>query len=233
MARAMQARIVLGISFFSVLAASGPVRAGLISVVLTAGEGGSTATASSGKFQFTSPSTSALVTVNQMVGIGSVQATTGGGVSFFGPTGVPMLLNVADGSAYLASSGAPSGAVPSTGLASASPQPIAAPAGSALLNVTETANANGTESLAVSVTDQNGNVLGSGKIDVPGTGWWVLGLTPGSASSTPPSTPSSPGSPSNPSPPATNATPEPATLALAVIGLPLAGAVRLFRRKVS
>ena len=61
---------------------------------------------------------------------------------FFGPTGVPMVLNVADGSAFLASSTTPSGVVPSTGLASAAPQPIPAPAGSALLNVTETPTSN-------------------------------------------------------------------------------------------
>src|SRR5207249_4662908 len=119
--------------------------------------------------------------------------------------------------------------------------------------------ANGSRVLSVSVTNSAGGSLGGTQVTLPDGGWWVLGLGSARPPAPPPIDPGpvDPGPPSgggggtdNPGtlpppvpvpvppsvpPPDTGApsgpvsTPEPATLALVGVGLPLVGAARWLR----
>ena len=222
----------------------GPARAGLISVILSAGSDGSSTPTASGSFQFTSPTDSPVVGISDLVGISSAQANTAGGSAFFGGLGLPIVLDVSDGVAVISSSTAPAGAVPSTGLATAAPTaPDTIPTDAAVLSAILSDPIDGaSQLLSVSVANGSGSELGSGQVVVPEGGWWVLGLSPQAVTTPPVVDPPvidppvidppivDPPVVDPPSPP-TAATPEPTTLALAALGLPLAGATRWLRRK--
>jgi hypothetical protein len=209
-------------------------------VTLAAGLPGSATPTDSSEFQFDNPH-GPMVAVNSFTGGGIAEAATGGGSSFFSGVGTPVLLNLANGSAYIASNGTPDGAKSAGGTpASAGPVPGGSvPSSAALLGV-DVAPTNSGSKLTASVTDGNGNSLGSGSVNIPQNGWWVLGLNPNDPTQpTPPSDPGSPPPPSDPNPPTIPppsttppgtgpmATPEPATFVLAVIG---GAAAQLWRR---
>lgn len=215
-------------------------------VTLAAGMPGSATPTDTSEFQFDNPH-GPMIALNSFTGGGLAEASTGGGNSFFSGVGTPVLVNLADGSAYIASNDAPAGAKSASG-SSASAAPIAGgtvPSSAALLGVNVASSGTGS-TLTASVADSNGTALGSGSLNIPQNGWWVLGLSPTDPSQSAPP-PSNPGSsdpgvppPSNPTPPVETpppssnspgvsplTTPEPATLALAAIG---GIAVRLWRR---
>lgn len=243
--RAGHLAIVVGAVLTTTLGGAAIARAGFISVLLSAGENGVSTASASGNFQFTNPADSPQLAINDLAGTGMIQAGTGGGVSFFNLGGVPVVLSVADGSAFIASSGAPAGAIPSTGLGSIAPEAGGTiPTDAALLSLS-LSDATGGPVLTLSVTDAGGDVLGSGQVSVPAGGWWAIGLTSDGGARPPVEEPPvieppvvippvvEP--PVLPSDPPTAATPEPTTLALAAIGLPLAGAAlgrkRLLRNR--
>ena len=174
-----------------------PARAG-VWVTLAAGLPGASAPASEGEFWFNTPHAPPLVAVNQLTGGATVEATTGGGSVFFGGAGTPVLLNVGDGSAYIASGSPPDGVkgrAPSGGgsAAPATTAPVAGgdiPTAAALLGIAlADPLADGSRGLTATVTDAGGTVLGTGTLTVPDGGWWVLGLTPGEQLPTPPPPP--------------------------------------------
>ena len=120
----------------------------------------------------------------------NVEATTGGGSSFFTNGAVPVVLPTTDGYAYLAGGAKPGDLSDALkrqtsggqGLASGPPDATAtAPPGNAVLLSADLSDpdANGTRSLTVTVTDGQSNPLGSGTVTVPDGGWWVIGLGPG------------------------------------------------------
>ena len=229
----------VGAVLVGVLGGPGTARAGFISVLMAAGPDGSSSPSSLGSFQFSNPTGSPLIGIGQLGGVSSAQANTAGGSAFFGGLGLPIVVNVSDGAAVLSSTGAPSGAVPSTGLSSVAPTaPDTIPAGAAVLdaNLLPPA-ANGSQVLSVSVTDGLGTALGNGQVTVPAGGWFVLGLTRGVATTPPPVVPPVIDPPpvvppvGPPVVPPTAATPEPATLVLAGLGLPLVAVARRLRRK--
>lgn len=206
-------------------------------VTLAAGLPGIETPTSSSEFLFDNPH-APYIAVNQLTGGISAEATTGGGSTFFGGAGTPVLLNLGDGSAYVASGGAPPGAktAGAGGGTPASAAPVAGgsvPPNAALLgiNLADPKN-DGSRTLTAGITDANGNPLGSSSVEVPDGGWWVLGLGPNAQ--TPPPNPD-PG-PIDPPPPVDPlpeppvitppsprgggvATPEPGTLALAAVGV--------------
>jgi len=210
-------------------------------VTLAAGLPGSATPTDSSEFQFDNPH-GPMVAVNSFTGGGIAEAATGGGNSFFSGVGTPVLLNLADGSAYIASSGTPDGAKSAGGTpASAGPVPGGSvPSSAALLGVDVAPNNSGSK-LTASVTDGNGASLGSGSVNIPQNGWWVLGLNPNEPTQPippPPTDPGTPPPPTTPNPPVTVpppsppvvapiGTPEPTTLMLAAIG---GAAAQLWRR---
>lgn len=224
------------------LAAPAAAQAASVWVTLAAGLPEVVAPTSTSDFFFDNPH-APNIAVNQLTGGMTAEATTGGGSSFFGGAGTPVLLNLADGSAYLASGSPPPGAKTEiAGATAASSAPVAGgsvPSNAALLGVTVAEPDGGTRALTATVTDSAGNVLGNALLTVPEEGWWVLGLTPDPRQPTP-----DPGPiilpPVDPDPipeplPTTSpppsggpvATPEPGTLLLAAIG---GFAVRAWRR---
>jgi hypothetical protein len=235
----------LGVVVLSAVCALSPpaARAGLIPVRLIAGLPGSSAPTATGGFQFEAPSGQVAVTE---LNVGdTATAATAGGSAFFGGAGTPVLLDVSDGGALLSSSNAPGG--PAGGpLASGLPEAGAdVPPAAARLGVSLADPAgDGTRALTARVTTADGAEIGTGSVAVPAGGWWVLGLGPGDVTEptppidpppvvVPPAGPSEPSEPSGPPPsaPGPVATPEPATAALALVGLPAALAVRLAARR--
>jgi hypothetical protein len=204
-------------------------------VTLAAGLPGAVDPTGTAEFQFSNPSGSSDVVVNQLIGTGTVRAATGGGDTFFGSLGTPVVLTLADGSAYVSggsppagatgrgpggSAGTPSSTAPQTGI------PI--PSAAALLGLTLGDAADGRRPLTVSVSDGAGTVLGSGSLSAPLDGWWVIGLGPAadpkpapSPGPTPDPGPGDTGGTPTPSPGPTpgNGVPEPATVALVTSGL--------------
>ena len=71
-------------------------------LTLTSGAKGTSDPTAASEFWFETPHGPPVVAVTQVTGGGTVQATTGGGTSFFGGLGTPVLLTLGDGSAYLA-----------------------------------------------------------------------------------------------------------------------------------
>src|SRR4051812_39153588 len=109
--------LVAGLCVAGVLTAAGPARAGFLSLTLSAGLSGSSTAADTRAFEFTAAGNGSTVAVTSLAVGDTVTAGTAGGVSIFGGAGVPVVLNVGDGAAYLASSAAPD-AVKPAGLAS-------------------------------------------------------------------------------------------------------------------
>jgi hypothetical protein len=175
------------IGVLAVLAAlPATARAG-VWVTLAAGVAGSSAPSVESEFWFDTPHGPPLVAVNQFNGGSILEASTGGGSVFFGGAGTPVLLNLSDGSAYIAGGTPPDSAkYPAPGGTTGTPASVAPAAGgtlpsdAALLGITQSDPTLGPQSLTATVTDSLGNQLGTGTIDLPsGDNWWVLGLTPG------------------------------------------------------
>jgi len=153
-------------------------------VTLAAGLGGSTA--STGEFWFDTPHGPPQVAVNQLSPGFTAEAGTGGGTTFFSSAATPLLLNLSDGSAYVASGSAPDSAkVPGgsrggTGATAAPQSGMTVPTDAALLGITlSDPDAVGKSALTATVTDAAGKPLGTGTVVVPDGGWWVIGLGPG------------------------------------------------------
>ena len=206
-------------------------------VSIASGVAGASAPSGYQELWFETPHGPAPVAVTQLNGT-NVEATTGGGTSFFNSGAVPVVLNPTDGYAYLANGPKPSDLSQSLtrqlaggkGLASAAPDATATmpPANANLMsiNLGEAAQ-NGSRPLSVGLTDPQGHSIGNLNVDVPGDGWWVIGLgpnpnevpdpDPGSGPGSDPGIPTEPGpgSGGNPGP---VATPEPASIFLAGIG---------------
>src|SRR5438067_9103876 len=108
-------------------------------VTLASGLGGTTA--SSGEFWFDTPHGPPQVAVGQLSPGFTAEAGTGGGTTFFSSAATPLLLNLADGSAYVAAGSAPDSAkVPggSRGGAGATAVPqsgVSVPTDAALLGI--------------------------------------------------------------------------------------------------
>lgn len=215
-------------------------------LTLAAGLGGSTN--ATNEFWFDSPH-GPPIAVTQVPSGGTAEATTGGGTVFFSGAATPVLLNTSDGSAYITSGGAPDTAKAASGkgVSPATTAPSAGgsiPSNSALLGLKlADPDAAGVRSLSATVTDPNGNPLGTGSVGVPDGGWWVAGLTPGSKLDPGPVDPPIPVPDPTPVPtpdpvpgPSTGpvATPEPTTLVLVGLGGMTVGVWRkLKRRKVA
>lgn len=223
------------------LAEPAAAHAASVWVTLAAGLPGAETPASTSDFFFDNPHAPNLA-VTELSGGVTAEATTGGGSSFFGGVGTPVLLNLADGSAYLASGSAPIGAKTAGGTpASAAPSAGGSvPSNAALFGVNLAEPSNGSRTLTATVTDSSGNKLGTGSIDVPDGGWWVLGLTPNvplpdPGPIDPPPIDNPPVDPvpgTTPPPVPTSggpvATPEPGTLLMAAIG---GAAIHAWRRR--
>jgi kumamolisin len=152
-------------------------------VTLAAGLGGSPTAAN--EFWFDTPHGPPQVAINQLTPGFTAEAGTGGGTTFFSSAATPLLLNLSDGSAYVAAGTAPDAAkvpggsrggtgatgVPQTG------QPI--PTDAALLGITlSDPDAAGRSILTAMVTDVAGKALGTAAVNIPSGGWWVIGLSP-------------------------------------------------------
>lgn len=234
-------------TFIAWLAAPAAAHGANLWITLAAGLPGSSTPSSTS--EFTSPLGSN-VAVTSLTGGISAEATTAGGNSFFGGVGLPVLLNLDNGSAYITNGSAPAearsfgagGGMPSSAAPVAGGSP---PSDAALLGIdlAEPTSPGGSRSLTASLTDSSGNALGSGTVEVPDGGWWVIGLGPDTR--TIPDTDPEPG-PIDPPPPVDPlpetpgpvptpgpttggpiATPEPATLGLVAIG---GGTVCMWRR---
>jgi hypothetical protein len=159
-------------------------RASGVWITLAAGVPGASAPTATSDFQIES---SSLVAVNQLFGTGTVHAGTGGGDTFFGSLGTPVLLNLSDGSAYLAAGDIPTGASnrgpggASAGVGSTT-APIAGgaiPSNAALLGITVAEpGLDASRTLTATIVDGEGNTLGASSLMVPNAGWWVIGLGP-------------------------------------------------------
>ena len=165
-------------------------RAG-IWVTLASGLAGSSSPSAGTEFWFDTPHGPPPVAINQLGGGVTAEAGTGGGTTFFSGAATPLMLNLSDGSAYIAGGPAPDSAkVPggSRGGSGASAAPLTGgtiPSGAALLGITVSdPDATGKTTLTAAATDSTGANLGSGTIDVPGGGYWVIGLAPGDKSGT-------------------------------------------------
>ena len=223
-------------------------------VSLAAGVAGSAEPSDYSEFWFDSPHGPAIA-VNQLTGFGTIQATTAGGNTFFNGGATPVLLPTGDGYATLTNPDVAngSGGLPKFAggtMASGAPTTSATVEGTNLASVGLTTNEDGSQVVSVGVTDPNGNPLGSGQVNLPGGGWWVIGLGPGRDDSAPPPDPDPIGGGDDddddddgetpvpvpvPVPPANGnpgsvATPEPASIMLVAIGGAGAAGWRRLRR---
>lgn len=129
------------------------------------------------------------IAVTRLGVIGNVEATTGGGSSFFNAGAVPVVLRPTDGYAYLAGGNKPTDLAQALkqqmaggkGPASATPDATASepPADALRLTVDQSEpGENGSSTLTFALTDATANVLGTKSVVVPDGGWWVIGLGP-------------------------------------------------------
>jgi hypothetical protein len=155
-------------------------------VSLAAGvSGGTTSSPAYSDFWFDSPHAPP-ISITQVTGAGTVQATTAGGSTFFNGAGTPILVPTTDGYATISPTGSsfPSSALPrfaGGNQASGAPQgggTIPSTADQLALNLAAPGS-NGTQVLSVSVTSPTGAALGQTNVTVPNNGWWVVGLGPG------------------------------------------------------
>jgi hypothetical protein len=164
-------------------------------VTLAAGLPGVSTPSSEADLWFDSPHAPPYVAVTSAPG--TVVAGTDGGTTTFGGLATPVLLNLGNGSAYLAGGGPPDAAKgigpkggSAGGRSSAAPVTNATiPDGAALLGLTMAdPSAKGTRDLTATLTDASGKSLGNapGTVTVPDGGWWVVGLGPDSTPQTPP-----------------------------------------------
>jgi hypothetical protein len=246
MDRARVAAAVIGGVLFWVCS-PGVGRAG-VWLTLAAGAPGGTVATDATDFWFDTPHGPPPVAIQELTGGVTAQAGTAGGSTFFGGAGTPVLLNVSDGSAYIASGGPPADTLtprrPGGGsggpLSSSAPQAGAAvPPNAALLGITlSEPTADGGRRLTIQLADPTGGLLGTGAVTVPPGGWWVIGLVPGEGSDPGPGDDGDGGpiDPPPPPPPSDGsggpvATPEPSTLVLFALGGLSAGAWRRARSR--
>lgn len=200
-------------------------------ITLMSGQSGNVQPTDASEFWYGAHSTPPLVAIDTVSGSGTVQAVTGGGISFFNSLGVPVLLNLTDGSAYLAGGSPPSGVTASGpgGTSAGTPASAAPLAGVPIppdythLNIALTTSDAGAQVLTASVLDGSSAALGSGSVVVPEGGWWVLGLGP-DQQPTPEPLPEPTPTPTpepvpTPTPSPAPGVPEPATVALAASGV--------------
>ncbi|QDU20101.1 hypothetical protein [Urbifossiella limnaea] len=223
-------------------------------VTLAAGLSGAAPT-SEADLWFDSPHAPPYVAVTSVPG--TLEAGTTGGTVSFGGLGTPLLLNLADGSAYLAggagsvpeggknrgpkggNAGSPAGATP---LVNATVPDTAALLGLKLADP----DSSGSRDLTATVTDAGGNVIGTGTVSVPDGGYYVIGLGPDAGTTPPPvidppPTPTPDPTPTpTPEPPVVDpvpespgpvATPEPSSLVLAAVGGIAATTLRRYRTR--
>ncbi|MBN9524132.1 hypothetical protein J0H58_37425 [bacterium] len=199
-------------------------------LTLTTGVAGAAEPFATAELWFDFPATPPVVAVNQLGGTGTVQATTDGGTTHFGGLGVPVLLNLSDGTAYLAAGEPPAGATgrTPTGVKSGSAASVAPgtgatiPDGAALLGIAVADRDAGGRTLTVSLTGQDGAALGTGTIDIPTGGWWVVGLGPDAKPGTGPvEEPGNGGETPNEGSGPPPGVPEPTTLVLGLLGATL------------
>lgn len=196
--------------------AAGPAKAG-IWVSLAAGLPGASAPSAEADLWFDSPHAPPFVAVTAVPG--TLEAGTAGGTVSFGGLATPLLLNLGDGSAYIAG-GAPAteaqkgrGAKGGSagGRASGAPQVNAEiPGTAALLGITlADPDATGARDLTATFTNQAGAVIGSGTIIVPEGAYYVINLGPDAAPppTEPVPTPPTPTEPTPPEPTPTEPTP--------------------------
>lgn len=197
-------------------------------ITLTSGKSGDAQPTGASEFWYGSSSTPPLAAVESVSGTGSIRAVTGGGTSFFTGLGTPVLLNLSDGSAYLAGGSPPPGATnrgpggTTAGTsASAAPQTgVPIPPDYTRLGVVLASNGGGALMLTASVLGSDGAALGLGSVVVPESGWWVIGLGPGQQPTPEPSPEPTPTPDPTPVPsPAAPGVPEPATMVLAASGV--------------
>ena len=196
-------------------------------VSLASGVAGSSSTSDYSEFWFDSPHAPPIA-VTQITGAGSVQALTGGGSTFFNGAGTPILVPTTNGYATLSPTGssAPSSALPRfAGGTQASGAPVgggSVPSTADQLSLTlSSPSANGSQVLSVAVSSPSGTALGSTNVTVPNNGWWVVGLGPGTQTTTLAPTPPTPTPPTTGSTGSTGGnsggsvtTPEPASMML-------------------
>lgn len=174
----------IGMAVLGVFAPSRANAADGFWVTLAAGLGSAAAT-SSNEFWFDTPHGPPLIGLNELSGGATAKASTGGGDVFFGGNGTPILLNTSNGAAYIAGGSPPESVVSAGGKGSprATTPPVSGgtlPSEAALLGIKlGEPDGGGTRTLDATLTDPNGNPLGSGSILVPDGGYWVVGLTPG------------------------------------------------------
>ena len=225
-------------------------------VSVASGTAGSTATTDYQEWWFETPHGPPPVAVTRLGVTGSVEATTGGGSSFFNGAAVPVVLTPTDGYAYLAGGPKPTDLSQALrqqmaggqGLATATPDATGAepPADALRLTIDQEAT-NAGSTLTIALTDGTANVLGTKTVVVPEDGWWVIGLGPNAGTTNNPDpipepepepTPvpvPTPGPGPEPTPttpgPGPVATPEPATALLAGVGGLSAFGWRLIKRR--
>jgi hypothetical protein len=228
------------------LGTAGSADATFYNVSITTGFG-PTGLSSLSNFNFgTAPYSSDLLGITLSSGVGMAQVGTGGGTLTVGPN-LPVQLDFLSGTggfpssrgAYFASTNVPPGFVP-VDFALVPAPPLLnqyLPVGTPLLITTLSAPSDGVQVLTVSAVDPSVppiGMLGSGIATMPVNGWWEVSIWAEAMSfpTFPPDEPPviDPGPPVfDPGAPAS--TPEPATLALVALGLPIAGAARWLRRK--
>jgi hypothetical protein len=207
-------------------------------LTLTAGVAGAADPVATADVWFNFPSGTPVVAVTQVQGAGTLQANAGGAVTHFGGLGVPVLLTLADGTAYLAAGDLPPGAAARTptgvaGGSASSAVPVtgvAVPSNAVLLGVAAADNG-----LTFTLTDGAGETLGTGTLAVPAGGWWVAGLgadaKPNGGPIDPPDDPDPvPGDGGPTDPGGVPGIPEPATLVLGLVGV---GGAALSRRRLT
>lgn len=166
-----------------------PARADGFWVSLAAGSAGASNPSDYSEFWFDSPHAPPIA-VNPFTGDGLVQVSTAGGSTFFTGEANPILIPTQDGFATITNPGVANG---SGGLprfaggaqASGAPQTGADIGGANLVSGSlGDRRDDGSRVLSVGVKDKDGNSLGSGNIDVPNGGWWVVGIGPGEKDTT-------------------------------------------------
>lgn len=238
-------RAVIGVSLLCGLFGPTSAKAVVFTITLAGGVPGTSTPSTSSSFNYDAGTGGSLLGLNQFVADGSSnKAVTDGGSVFFGGSGLPVLFNLANGSAYIASPTAPTDAsaaiIGNNPLSQTAPQAGGVlPSAANLLSISDSvAEGNGNRTLSAAVTSSDSTALGNTSITLGSDDWWVLGLSPMTTTDTGGEnnnggTPELPQEPPIPvpvptPPPSPETTPEPSTIAMAALG---AGAIGWWRRR--